>query len=192
MLRLGAGLESTIVGDLTIGRQLWDLREACLATGAIATNGPLCALVDAARAAGRRTRDERLGDLSIARFPSREDRMTDDEKRAVLDHARMVVADEHASLKASGRSARRRDLRLRRRSDERVRRAADAGADNRRARAANAVLHAPRSPSRRPAQRPPSPTPRSPPSTRRSRASSPATPCDDAHAPDGGRGAVTP
>ncbi|KAH8071303.1 hypothetical protein JL720_11516 [Aureococcus anophagefferens] len=43
MLRLGAGLESTIVGDLTIGRQLWDLREACLATGAIATNGPLCA-----------------------------------------------------------------------------------------------------------------------------------------------------
>ena len=48
MLRLGAGLESTIVGDLTIGRQLWDLREACLETGAIATNGPLCALVDAA------------------------------------------------------------------------------------------------------------------------------------------------
>ena len=146
MLRLGAGLESTIVGDLTIGRQLWDLREACLETGAIATNGPLCALVDAARAAGRRTRDERLGDLSIARFPSREDRMTDDEKRAVLDHARMVVADEHASLKAERKVRRAAGAisELRRRSDERVRRAADAGADGRRARAAaNAVLHAP-------------------------------------------------
>ena len=97
-LRLGAGLESTIVGDLTIPRQLLELRDETLKSGATPRRGVLLPLIDAARAAGRKTRDETLGDLSIARFPSREDRMSADEASAVLDHARAVVDAEHAQL----------------------------------------------------------------------------------------------
>ena len=97
-LRLGAGLESTIVGDLTIPRQLLELRDETLKSGATPRRGVLLPLIDAARAAGRKTRDETLGDLSIARFPSREDKMSADEASAVLDHARAVVDAEHAQL----------------------------------------------------------------------------------------------
>ena len=97
-LRLGAGLESTIVGDLTIPRQLLELRDETLKSGATPRRGVLLPLIDAARAAGRKTRDETLGDLSIARFPSREDTMSADEASAVLDHARAVVDAEHALL----------------------------------------------------------------------------------------------
>ena len=65
-------------------------------------------MIDAARAAGRKTRDETLGDLSIARFPSREDTMSADEASAVLDHARAVVDAEHAQLWRAGSSGARR------------------------------------------------------------------------------------
>ena len=97
-LRLGAGLESTIVGDLTIPRQLLELRDETLKSGATPRRGVLLPLIDAARAAGRKTRDETLGDLSIARFPSREDTMSADEASAVLDHARAVVDAEQTEL----------------------------------------------------------------------------------------------
>lgn len=98
-LRLGAGLESTIVGDLTIGRQLLELRDETLKSGATPRRGALLPLLDAARATGRKTRDETLGDLSIARYVSRErEGMSADEASAVLDHARALVDAEHAAL----------------------------------------------------------------------------------------------
>ena len=50
-LRLGAGLESTIVGDLTIPRQLLELRDETLKSGATPRRGALLPLIDAARAA---------------------------------------------------------------------------------------------------------------------------------------------
>ena len=97
------------MGDLTIPRQLLELRDETLKSGATPRRGVLLPLIDAARA-GRKTRDETLGDLSIARFPSREDTMSADEASAVLDHARAVVDAEHALLLESRLGGARRRL----------------------------------------------------------------------------------
>jgi hypothetical protein len=140
-LRLGAGLESTIVGDLTIPRQLLELRDETLKSGATPRRGVLLPLIDAARAAGRKTRDETLGDLSIARFPSREDTMSADEASAVLDHARAVVDAEHAQLLESRLERRAAPLirAFRARADALVARCANSNARL----VARRLLHAP-------------------------------------------------
>ncbi|KAJ1463074.1 hypothetical protein M885DRAFT_504606 [Pelagophyceae sp. CCMP2097] len=98
-LRFGAGLESAIIGDHAVTRQL---RKCADANSAEAPR--ISEVLRAALLTGRAARDGRLGESDLARFAALSPKRTQSWRLGVLRKAEAVVLLQHAALSARRRA----------------------------------------------------------------------------------------